>query len=290
MNDTLTYIFLHSYDYCKINFQYIFKILKEKYGKNLNKKHKMHISEVITIIICFPLSCITNFKAYYRFIKKYYNNEFRNLYDYKTFSEYKNMLASIIENFQRYLASQNSSENAYIDRLSIKACHNKRRNTYKVLKSISANGKGTMGFHTGLKGFLVQDMDANILFFDLTAGNKADNNVDILIDVCNKSNAKKYYADKGFMLCAENKLKIEKLNKKIITRNRSNMEKAILTEEDDKILRKRSRIETTIDILKNRLNIEHTRHRSINGFFTHVYSVLIAYFFKRKYNISNVFF
>ena len=63
------------------------------------------------------------------------------------------MLASIIEDFQRYLVSQNSSENEYIDTLSIKACHNKRSNTYKVLKSISANGKGTIGLSYWIERF-----------------------------------------------------------------------------------------------------------------------------------------
>ena len=43
------------------------------------------------------------------------------------------------------------------------------------------------------------------------------------------------------------------------------------------LLRKRSLIETVVDYLKNKMDIEHTRHRSSIPAFVHIVSTLIAY-------------
>ena len=43
------------------------------------------------------------------------------------------------------------------------------------------------------------------------------------------------------------------------------------------ILRKRNLIETVFDYLKNKMNLEHTRHRSFINAFIHIISTLVAY-------------
>jgi len=61
---------------------------------------------------------------------------------------------------------------------------------------------------------------------------------------------------------------------------------------NDKILlRKRAIIECVNDFLKNICDIEHSRHRSINNFFTNVISALVAYsFLPKKPSISLPYF
>ena len=46
---------------------------------------------------------------------------------------------------------------------------------------------------------------------------------------------------------------------------------------DKIILRKRNLIETVFDYLKNKMNLEHTRHRSFINAFIHIISTLVAY-------------
>ena len=60
------------------------------------------------------------------------------------------------------------------------------------------------------------------------------------------------------------------------------MKPAILSPEDKYFLKKRGTIESIGDILKNILLMEHTRHRSISGFFCHIYSTLASYTFYEK--------
>jgi hypothetical protein len=51
-----------------------------------------------------------------------------------------------------------------------------------------------------------------------------------------------------------------------MTKTRKNMKKMTLDVFDKALLRKRSFIETIIDQLKNIRQIEHSRHRSVEGF------------------------
>ncbi len=60
-----------------------------------------------------------------------------------------------------------------------------------------------------------------------------------------------------------------------------------LSNEEKLLLRKRSVIETVNDEIKNICHAEHTRHRSINGFFLNLMSAIAAYaFFPKKPSIK----
>ncbi|MCC8467464.1 MAG: transposase, partial [Rickettsia endosymbiont of Eriopis connexa] len=51
-----------------------------------------------------------------------------------------------------------------------------------------------------------------------------------------------------------------------------------LFEMEDKILlRKRSLVESVFNVLKNRMNLEHSRHRSPTNFLVHVLSCINAF-------------
>ena len=57
----------------------------------------------------------------------------------------------------------------------------------------------------------------------------------------------------------------------------------VLSDLNEKILlRKRNIIETVFDYLKNKMNLEHTRHRSPINAFVHILSTFISYCFKKN--------
>ena len=57
---------------------------------------------------------------------------------------------------------------------------------------------------------------------------------------------------------------------RIFTAVRKDMKNHLLELEDKMLLRKRSLIESVFNVLKNRMNLEHTRHRSPVNFLVHV--------------------
>ena len=55
------------------------------------------------------------------------------------------------------------------------------------------------------------------------------------------------------------------------------MKNHLLEIEDKLLLRKRSLIESVFNVLKNRMNLEHTRHRSPMNFLVHIIACIVSY-------------
>jgi hypothetical protein len=66
----------------------------------------------------------------------------------------------------------------------------------------------------------------------------------------------------------------------LLTKIRKNMKNRLMRLWDKLLLRKRSRIETINDQLKNISQIEHTRHRSVTGFMVNLVAGLVAYSYR----------
>lgn len=115
----------------------------------------------------------------------------------------------------------------------------------------------------------------------ITPGNVADNNHDVIIRLT-KAIFGKIFGDKGYLLAQEFVNKLQELGIQIITKVRSNMKERPISINDQKILKKRGAIESSIAILKENLSLEHTRHRSKKSFFGHIFSTLAAYAFREK--------
>jgi hypothetical protein len=77
----------------------------------------------------------------------------------------------------------------------------------------------------------------------------------------------------------------------LVTGIKKTMENKLMPLQDKMMLRKRSIVETVFDILKNKFNLVHTRHRSPLNFMVHIAATLVAYQpRKKKPSISNTSF
>ena len=63
---------------------------------------------------------------------------------------------------------------------------------------------------------------------------------------------------------------------------KKNMPNKLMDLNEKILLRKRNIIETVFDYLKNKMNLEHTRHRSPINAFVHILSTFISYCFKKN--------
>ena len=63
----------------------------------------------------------------------------------------------------------------------------------------------------------------------------------------------------------------------VVTKVKKNMKPVFMGALDKALLRKRAVVESVIDQLKNLCQIEHTRHRSVNGFLLNLVAGLTAY-------------
>jgi len=115
--------------------------------------------------------------------------------------------------------------------------------------------------------------------FELTRGNVADNNADVVKKLTDNIFGL-LFGDKGY-IGTEKRLQ-KKEYKNHSQKIRKNMEEPVLTPYEKFLLKKRGVVESVIGILKEKLSLENSRHRSIWNFLSHICSCLTAYFFTSK--------
>jgi len=89
------------------------------------------------------------------------------------------------------------------------------------------------------------------------------------------------YADKGYI--KQNLfINLYERGLKMVHGIKKNMPNKLMDLNEKILLRKRNIIETVFDYLKNKMNLEHTRHRSPINAFVHILSTFISYCFKKN--------
>ena len=169
---------------------------------------------------------------------------------------------------------------SYVDSTAIRACHIKRAHSNKVLKGLASKGQGSIGWFFGLKLHFIVNDKGEILDFVLTPGNVDDRHPltgsNLLVKIHGK-----LFGDKGYISQSLfEKLFIDGIH--LITKLRKNMKNSLMLLLDKILLGKRALIESVCDELKNICQIEHTRHRSQEGFLINLLSGLIAYSYLPK--------
>ncbi len=164
---------------------------------------------------------------------------------------------------------------SYIDSTALAVCNNRRIHSHKVLKRLAQRGKTSMGWFFGFKLHFVINDQGEIIAFTITPGNVDDRDPGVIAKMT-KELFGKLFGDRGYIS--------QKLFKdlfgcgiQLITRLKSNMKNILMPIEAKLLLRKRGIIESIINILKNQLQLEHTRHRSTKGFFCNIFACISAF-------------
>ena len=273
-------IFCDIDDFCKAYEEYcMHSLMMEK--QKIIPRTRMALSEIMTILIMFPLSGYRTFKWYYqKHVMQHQKKDFPNLVSYNRFVEImKYALVPLILYIVRARFVKCSGI-SFVDSTPIKVCDNHRIRSNHVFSEYAKRGKSSMGWFYGFKLHLIINDKGEILSFCLTSGN-VDDRDEIVMNSLTKEIFGKLFADRGYI---SQKL-FEKLLEKditLITRAKKNMKNKLMDYYDRLMLRKRTVIESVNDFLKNICNIEHSRHRSITNFLVNLLSALAAYSFLPK--------
>ena len=173
----------------------------------------------------------------------------------------------------------------FVDSTHLKVCDVRRIHNLKVFKSVAERGFTSIGWFYGFKLHLIINDKGEILSFYLTKGNVDDRNFKVMKSLTENIFGK-LFGDKGYISQALFDLLFED-GIQLITKVRKNMKQRNLTETEQILLRKRAIIESVNDELKNMCKLQHTRHRSINGFLFNIMATLAAYsFFPKKPSLN----
>lgn len=245
--------------------------------KKQTRVTEMRESEVITIVLLYHQSPCKNFKYYYKSYVQLYKSEFPKLVSYERFVQLKPRILQYLAMLMDWLIHQARSTGvSFIDATAIKVCHNKRISRNKVFKGLAKIGKSTMGWFYGFKLHLVINDYGQIQRVKLTPGNVDDR---APVPSMTKHLVGLLFGDKGYIK-ADLFTELHERGLKLVTPIKKKMDNKLMLLLEKALLRKRSIIETVFDYLKNKFEMEHTRHRSIWNFLVHIFSTLIVYSLK----------
>lgn len=252
-----------------------------------NRSSRLSDAEVITIMICFHLGAHKTLKGFYKqVICRHYRHLFPDLVSYNRFVE---LQRKALVPFMMFLKTQclgTCSGISFIDSTPLRVCNNRRIHCHKTFSGLAERGKTSMGWFYGFKLHLITNERGQLLSFYLSKGNVDDRNPNV-IQAMTKEIFGKLFGDKGYLSSALFQALFAD-GIQLITKLRKNMKGHIMSLSDKILLRKRAIIETINDQLKNQCQVEHTRHRSIQGFLMNLVGALTAYCFQDKKPSLNV--
>jgi len=287
LRDKVIEIFVPADDFCISFAECIEQFrLENSQGRHRKRRASLTDSEIIAILIFFHYGSFTNFKHYYNhYVKEHLGDCFPTLVSYNRFIELQSRVAVPMMLFLKMNCLGKSRGINFIDSTHIKVCHNRRIHQHKVFKEIAERGFCSIGWFYGFKLHLVINDSGEILSFYLTKGNVDDRDIKVMQSLT-ETIFGKLFGDKGYISKALSDLLFAD-GIQLITKVKKNMKPQSLSATDSILLRKRAIIESVNDELKNICQLQHTRHRSINGFLFNIMSVLAAYsFFPKKSSLN----
>jgi hypothetical protein len=274
MKKDITELFVYVDDFCSNYETFLASNALPSSNRRPTRRPCLNISEIMTIVLLFQRSPAKNFKYFYGSFLQDYRSEFPILPSYNRFIELEQRsLKHFTALLMMICAMATKTGIGYIDSTPIPVCHNKRIYKHKVFDGLAERGKSTMGWFFGFKLHLIINQNGELLAAQLTPGN-----VDDRVPV--RDMAKKLtgllFGDKGYI---DKNLFADLYEKglKLVTGIKSTMKNKLMAVEEKLLLRKRSVIESVNGLLKETMQISHTRHRSISNALIHIISSLIAY-------------
>jgi hypothetical protein len=240
-----------------------------------NRRCRLSLSEILTIIVHFHQSNHRNFKHYYlKYVCTQLCTDFPRLVSYTRFLELMSEVNTPMLVLMTSLLAAPTTAN-YIDSTKLVVCHNRRIRRNKVFKGLAERGKSSMGWFYGFKLHLIVNEKGELVSFFITPGNTPDNNIETVTKLASRMHGK-LFGDRGY-ISKDLFAALWAQGTKLITGIKKNMKNKLLELQDKIMLRGRGIIETINDQLKNIQQIEHTRHRSPVNFGVNLISGLIAY-------------
>lgn len=278
LEDKITTLFIEIDDFCKdLDIFSIKNQLSDGSGKKRrNRQTQLSISELMVIYCGFHLSNKTTFKSYYKeVVEIHLKHLFPNLISYERFNALQTRIFTPLVMFFNSRMLGTCTGISYVDSTSLPVCHIKRERQNKVFKGLAQKSKSTMGWYFGFKLHMIINDKGEILSYCFSKANVDDRDQKVM-SVMTKEVFGKLFGDRGYI---DQKLAEYLWNDgvELIYKRRKNMKKDNISDTDKILLRKRAIAESVNDELKNICSIQHTRHRSIQGFLNNVITALIAY-------------
>lgn len=248
-------------------------------GKKRNRACKLSLSELLTIVLYFYLSPCKDFKNYYL---HHLQSKYKNYFQFVSYVRVIQLWPRLIMPLSLMMHILGGEETGvyFIDSTKLQICHNKRTSSNRVFGRIAKMGKSSYGWFMGFKLHLIINHKGAIMAIKITQGNNSDLSATASLA---KGLKGKIYGDKGYI--SKNLFnELWQQGLRLFTGIRKDMHNHLLSFSDKILLRKRSLIESVFNVLKNSMNLEHSRHRSPANFIVHVLACVAGYSLAKSFS------
>jgi len=259
-------------DFCKGFEPWYKKQLISREIVRRNRRCRLCLSEILTILIAYHQSGMSCFKYFYLDLCRNHQGLFQGLVHYDRFVKLVKTSFPALICLLRSLEGE-KTEYLFIDSTPMAVCHNLREKKHKTFKGLVAKGKTSTGWFYGFKIHTIFNTKGEIIRLTITPGNVNDRTP--VIDMV-KGLTGKLIGDKGYL----SKNLFEKLFDQgltLITKIRKNMKNCLMEIQDKLMLMRRSFVETIFSSIKCLNTLIHHRHRCPINAFSHLFAGLINY-------------
>lgn len=230
-------------------------------------------SEVVTIL-AFNLFTAQQqtLRQVYDWVSQYHGSDFPALPNYQNFVVHCHRVIPQLAQLLDALLMQ-EAELRFMDSTMLEVCRLVRRRWHKVARGYAKTGYNHQGEHYGFKLHLSIDNDGRIcayLFSDALAHDSR------AIPYLVNKHTKVAVGDTGYRSALHKKLN-HLWGTIFVVPPHYKQKKQLLTKSQLKLLRRRPKIETVFDYLKQHLHLQSSFPRSMQGYALHYLRILVGY-------------
>ena len=231
-------------------------------------------SEAVTIL-AFNLLAVQQqtLRQIYDWVKQYHARDFPHLPAYQNFVAHclrvRSQLAALLN---QLLAT--SAPLRFMDSTILEVCRLVRRKWHRVARGYAKTGYNWQGEHYGFKLHASVDNDGKLCAYTFTDALVHDSRaIPVLVD----AHTKIAVGDRGYRSGPLQRKVRRAYGTLVITPPHYKQQKQVMAEWQRKLLKRRPKIETVFDYLKQHLHLQTSFPRSMQGYALHYLRILFGY-------------
>jgi len=231
-------------------------------------------SEVVTILVFSVLVVQQHtLRQTYDWVLQYHRLDFPRLPSYQNFVKHCHRVVPALNRLLGSLLSS-GAELRFMDSTMLEVCKLVRRQWYRVARAAVGTGHNWQGEHYGFKLHASIDNQGRLCAVLFTAANIHDSRaIPALVD----GNTKVAVGDRGYRSQPLHRKVRRAFGTFILTPPHYKQMKQAMADWQRKLLKRRPKIETVFDYLKEHLHLQTSFPRSVQGYALHYVRVLLGY-------------
>ncbi len=231
-------------------------------------------SEVVTILSFNLLTCQQQtLRQVYDWVHQYHRSDFPHLPNYQNFVKHCHRCLPVLNRLLGSLLAS-GAKLRFLDSTMLEVCKLVRRRWHRVARGKAHTGHNWQGEHYGFKLHASVDNDGRLCAWVFTSANVHDSRaIPVLVD----KQTDIAVGDSGYRSAPLHRKVRRAFGTFILTPPHYKQKKQAMAQWQRKLLRRRPKIETVFDYLKQHLHLQSSFPRSVQGYALHYTRVLLGY-------------